>query len=295
MSFKSYFYELDKLELKQQRINFMSILILLLLSDSLHKEIHSIIIYILLTHIIYIYFSLPSKNIRSSLFVFFFTTFTLLNTTTTFKLPSFYLLFIAIEFGLGLFYYTTKNKVILIPLILTIIVLPLLRFINPEVEKLLNGSFTQIEYIKNAFETLYVILILFGKVQYIKQIQNLRNKYNHTQPKSQEPEIVDIISDTIEAQKLVELSELAFVNHAVFLIKFEEYYPNFTTKIESLIPNLIPAEYEVISLLKLNFTTKEIARITNSTVRSVESKKYRIRKKLKIPKDLDIVIFLSQL
>jgi DNA-binding CsgD family transcriptional regulator len=295
MSFKTYFYELDKLELKQQRTSFMSVLILLLLSDSLHKEIHSIIIYILLTHIVFNYFSLPQKNIRSLLFILGFTTFTLLNTNSAFKLPPFYLLFIAIEFALGLFYYSTKNKVVLIPIILIITILPLLRFINPAVEKILNETHTKIEYIKNAFEVAYVILIFFGKVQYVKQIHNLRKKYSRTQPESQDTTIDDIKSDTIESQKLVELSELAFVNHSVFLIKFEEYYPHFTTKIESLIPNIVPAEYEVISLLKLNFTTKEIARITNSTIRSVESKKYRIRKKLNIPKELDILIFIAQL
>lgn len=295
MSFKIYFYELDKLELKQQRTNFMSVLILLLLSDSLYKEIHSIIIYILLIHISFNYWSLPQKNIRSLLFTIGFTIFTLLNTISTFKLPSFYLLFIAIEFALGLFYYSTKKMVILIPIVFIIITLPLLCFINPGVEKILNGTLPQIEYLKNAFEILYIILIFFGKVQYIKQIHNLRKKYSRTQPESPEPKIDDVKSDTIESQKLVELSELAFVNHSVFLIKFEEYYPHFTTKIENLIPNIVPAEYEVISLLKLNFTTKEIARITNSTIRSVESKKYRIRKKLNIPTELDILIFIAQL
>ena len=39
---------------------------------------------------------------------------------------------------------------------------------------------------------------------------------------------------------------------------------------------------EVCAYIKLNYSTKDIARFTNSSVRGIESKKYRIRKKFNL-------------
>ncbi|WP_313101109.1 hypothetical protein [Epilithonimonas sp.] len=41
-------------------------------------------------------------------------------------------------------------------------------------------------------------------------------------------------------------------------------------------------------MLKLNFTTKEIANYNNISVRSVETRKNRLRKLMNIPSDLDL-------
>jgi DNA-binding NarL/FixJ family response regulator len=41
-------------------------------------------------------------------------------------------------------------------------------------------------------------------------------------------------------------------------------------------------------MMRLNLDTKQIATYTNTTVKSVEGKKYRLRKKLNIPSDIEI-------
>ncbi|MEF9478878.1 hypothetical protein OWR28_15180 [Chryseobacterium sp. 1B4] len=48
-------------------------------------------------------------------------------------------------------------------------------------------------------------------------------------------------------------------------------------------------------MLKLHFTSKEIASYTLVQHRSVQQKKYRIRKKLNIPKETDIYHFFDTL
>lgn len=44
----------------------------------------------------------------------------------------------------------------------------------------------------------------------------------------------------------------------------------------------------------MNLTTKEISALTNRSVRTVETAKFRLRKKLDIPKDTNILAFLWQ-
>jgi DNA-binding CsgD family transcriptional regulator len=58
-------------------------------------------------------------------------------------------------------------------------------------------------------------------------------------------------------------------------------------------PHLVASEIELCILLRLNFETKEIARHTKASVRAIEGKKYRVRKKLNIPSDQDINIWMA--
>jgi hypothetical protein len=96
-------------------------------------------------------------------------------------------------------------------------------------------------------------------------------------------------------EELKEIIELAVNNNPAFLIKFNEFDPEFSTKLLSMAPKLVASEIEFCALLKLNFETKEIARYTKSSVRAAEGKKYRIRKKLNIPSDQDITIWMAQI
>lgn len=51
---------------------------------------------------------------------------------------------------------------------------------------------------------------------------------------------------------------------------------------------LIISELEICTMLKLGLFTKEIATYTNSSLKSIEGKRYRIRKKINISPDLSL-------
>lgn len=92
-----------------------------------------------------------------------------------------------------------------------------------------------------------------------------------------------------------ELTSMAIENNPSFLTAFQIHHPDFCARLEELAtPRLISSELEICAYLRLNFETKEIARYTNSSIRSVENKKYRIRKKLNIPSDEDIKLWMSK-
>lgn len=102
-------------------------------------------------------------------------------------------------------------------------------------------------------------------------------------------------SDQIDEKLLKRLVFLATEDDPSFLGLFKETYPGFYKKINEINPNLIAGEQKLCGLLKLDFTTKEIATCTNSSVRAVEAKKYRLRKKLSIASEEDINIWMMNI
>jgi tetratricopeptide (TPR) repeat protein len=104
---------------------------------------------------------------------------------------------------------------------------------------------------------------------------------------------VDEDSRHFNIETLKEAVQLAATNNPAFILKFNELHPDFCNQILQLAPNMVASEIEFCAMLRLNFETKEIARYTKSSVRAVESKKYRIRKKLSIPSNQDIFIWMT--
>ena len=96
-------------------------------------------------------------------------------------------------------------------------------------------------------------------------------------------------------EDLKEIVQLAVDNNPAFLIKFNEFDPEFNDKLLAIAPTLVASEIEFCALLRLNFETKEIARYTKTSVRAAEGKKYRIRKKLNIPSDQDINVWMTRI
>ncbi len=102
----------------------------------------------------------------------------------------------------------------------------------------------------------------------------------------------DIIRKTDKIGFSNELYELAMSRNSLFITYFKSEFPDFFEKILLACPNLVSSELEVCALLKLNLTTKEIAAATNTTVRAVENKKYRIRKKMALSSEVDLNVYI---
>lgn len=101
-------------------------------------------------------------------------------------------------------------------------------------------------------------------------------------------------SDKVDEQALKDIIGLAMANDPAFLIKFQEHHSVFIQKLMERAPSLVTTDLLICAQLRLGFYTKEIARYTKTTVRAVEGKKYRIRKKLNIPAAEDINVWMMQ-
>jgi len=60
-------------------------------------------------------------------------------------------------------------------------------------------------------------------------------------------------------------------------------------------PQLTASEIKIAALLKLNLSTKEIAAITYKTEDGIKSTRYRLRKKLNLSGDENLIPFLMKL
>jgi len=77
---------------------------------------------------------------------------------------------------------------------------------------------------------------------------------------------------------------------------FREAFNNadkdFLKKIKELHPKLTPNDLKLCAYLRLNLSSKEIAPLLNISVRSVEIKRYRLRKKMELEHEESLVEYI---
>ncbi|MDR6372095.1 DNA-binding CsgD family transcriptional regulator [Chryseobacterium bernardetii] len=119
--------------------------------------------------------------------------------------------------------------------------------------------------------------------------------YYYRKHKSKNLDKIDIPHQpSVDESAFKELIQLAKENNPEFLTRFNESYPRFSE--ELLKDSLLKiSEIRFCAYLYLNFSTKEIAEYTFTSVRTVQTKKYNLRKKLNIPGDMDIYVWFSKL
>ncbi len=81
----------------------------------------------------------------------------------------------------------------------------------------------------------------------------------------------------------------------VFETNFERVHKEFFDELKSLFPDLSAKEMRLCALVRMNLTNKEIAPILNISIRGVETARYRLRKRLTIDHDENMVAFLENL
>lgn len=79
-----------------------------------------------------------------------------------------------------------------------------------------------------------------------------------------------------------------------FRVYFDEVHPGFLMRLSQQFSVLSKADLRLCAYLHLGMTTKEIAALTFKEVRSVESARNRLRKKLNLPPETNLAQFLEQ-
>lgn len=78
----------------------------------------------------------------------------------------------------------------------------------------------------------------------------------------------------------------------MFEQSFNEVHENFLHKLKQQFTDLTPADIQLCAYLKMNLQSKEIASLLNITVRGVEIRRYRLRKKLHLDHDTNLTEFI---
>jgi DNA-binding CsgD family transcriptional regulator len=81
----------------------------------------------------------------------------------------------------------------------------------------------------------------------------------------------------------------------VFETSFNGAHENFFKKLKADHPDLVPNDLKLCAYLRMNMSSKEIASLLNISLRGVEIRRYRLRKKLDLPHDKNLSEFLLEL
>lgn len=147
------------------------------------------------------------------------------------------------------------------------------------------------------------LIILFLLIYIYLEIKIRRSKLIHKNESllfKKEKEIVDRKVKIEGLQKklnesFTEVVEMAKKNSPLFWPRFREVYPEFYEKMLVANPKIRTSELTFCAYLYLGFTTKEIADYTFVTIRGVETRRNRLRKKYKIPSDMDFSVWIKSL
>ena len=167
------------------------------------------------------------------------------------------------------------------------VILALLFFLSRSRAKRISLEKEKLEkdmIIKNKELTTNVIYLL-QKNELINSITSrlLKLKENLKEENKQPVQKIIVDLQSITEKEVWEEFEYRFQN------VHEEFYQNLKKKF----PDLTPSEIKLAAFLRLNMNTKEIASITNQSVNSLETARYRLRKKLGITnQEVNLVNFL---
>ena len=143
-------------------------------------------------------------------------------------------------------------------------------------------------------------LELIGTTSYIEQrnsyLENLRDNLKNKSSAGKSPDLNNngskVNSDLTKQLDQIIGSRNSFES---FNSQFSKAFPDFFKNLISLHPNLSSTDLQLCAYIKLNQSNQDIASIKNLSLRTVESQRYRLRKKLKIEKTMDLFNYLTRL
>ncbi|MFN0037399.1 MAG: two-component regulator propeller domain-containing protein [Saprospiraceae bacterium] len=78
----------------------------------------------------------------------------------------------------------------------------------------------------------------------------------------------------------------------IFEESFNRVHDDFFKRLMQQFPELTPGDMRLAAYLKMNLSSKEIAPLLNISVRGIENKRYRLRKKLGLPEEANLTEFI---
>jgi|GEM_PF-973089 len=132
--------------------------------------------------------------------------------------------------------------------------------------------------------SLGMLLILFlaaRMIWYYKKMKEGLLAMEHTENQLKRKKAFLEKAKNIDDVTIEKVVQLGLKNDPQFLIQFAIIHLPFYERLLEIKPPLKEEELKICAMRKLGFSTKEIAIVTDVSVRSVEARIYRIRKKMK--------------
>ena len=157
-------------------------------------------------------------------------------------------------------------------------------------EKLIHQQFSKSQKLYFILGVLVLLILSFLAIKIYKNQKDKKKALNLIEEKEQENhELKQKLNEAFE-----EVVKLAKENSPEFLTRFQEVYPDFYEKLINITPKLLNTELKLCAMLFLGFSTKDIAEYTFVTIKAAQHRKFRLRKKLSIPSDYDIIVWINE-
>jgi ligand-binding sensor domain-containing protein/DNA-binding CsgD family transcriptional regulator len=119
-------------------------------------------------------------------------------------------------------------------------------------------------------------------IQLKEEIVKIADKTENPTTNERLKKIMASVDDNLETDNEYE----QFEDH------FDAVHDNFLKTVKKQFPQLTPKDLRLCAYLRMNLSTKEIAPLLNISPRGVEISRYRLRKKMNLPHDANLIEFM---
>jgi DNA-binding CsgD family transcriptional regulator len=117
-----------------------------------------------------------------------------------------------------------------------------------------------------------------------QELERQKTPDNSGSPRRQTEKLVSQINKNIEDDQ----------DWKIFEELFDQAHGDFFKRLKLAYPELTQSDLKLCAYLKLNLSSKEIAPLLNISYRGVETRRYRLRKRLLLDNDANLVEFILQ-
>ncbi len=145
---------------------------------------------------------------------------------------------------------------------------------------------TELNYKNKELATITMHLVDRGKLllNIKEELMTLTHKLNIPDPVYQFRSVFKLLSDTDKSDD----------DWDHFAIYFDQVHNNYLATMKAKFPNLSSTDLKLCAYLRLNLTSKETAQLLNISLKGVEISRYRLRKKLQLPTEVNLYDFLIE-
>ncbi|WP_313090276.1 transcriptional regulator [Chryseobacterium flavum] len=166
--------------------------------------------------------------------------------------------------------------------------------INTVIEEMLTEQKENENKNRNLYYFIFIIILISSILIYsIHHVSKSRQKLKDALIIKKEQESLELKRKLDNTDQ--ELIQLAINSDPSFMNRFKELYPEFYNNLTSEYQDLTLTDIRLCAFVKLNFSNKEIAEYDHISIRTAESRKYRLRKKLDLSGDIDLDKWIANL
>ena len=122
-------------------------------------------------------------------------------------------------------------------------------------------------------------------IQLKEELLKIADKTSNPVAEEKVRKLLSSVDDNLEADNEYQ----QFEDH------FDAVHDDFLKTLKKQFPLLTPKDLRLCAYLRMNLSTKEIAPLLNISPRGVEISRYRLRKKMNLPHDANLIDFMLKI